>query len=118
MKNVISINDYMAAKRTTESMAKIAAEFIDQNGWTLKESERRTTFFVGDKAVRYGDPSHREIWQRHEAGLLCETAHLIDVIQGAKFSVWCAAVRTAGVRLGIKLPLRPKDYDPDEPDVI
>lgn len=118
MKNVISMDDYMAAKRTTESMAKIAAEFIDQNGWALKESERRTMFLVGDKSVRYGDPSHREIWQRHEAGLLCETAYLIEVMQGAKLSAWYAAMRIACLRHGIKLPLRLKYYNPDNPYII
>jgi sugar diacid utilization regulator len=107
--------DFMAAKRLAEDMAKIAAEFIDENGRTLAERGRRTRFLNRDGTVtKHGDPEHAAIWQQHEAALLLETAHLIEAMKGAKFSAWCAALRIVGVRQGINLPLRPGDHDPDE----
>jgi hypothetical protein len=119
MGNLISMGDFMAAKKLAEDMAKLAAEFIDENGWTLAELGRRTRFINRDGTVtKHGDPDHAAVWQQHEAALLMETAHLIETMKGAKFSAWCAALRIVGVKQGIKIPLRPGDCDPDEPGYI
>lgn len=125
MANQISLEDFnMSARKLTEDMAVISAKFIDEFGRSLKERERQTTFYDGQclvryidvvqKRVRFGDPEHSEIWQKHEAALVQETAHLVYAMKGASFSAWCAAMRIIGVRFGIKLPLRPGDSDPDE----
>ena len=109
----------MAAKRLTEDMAEVAAKFIDERGWNLKERGRKTSFYDRKRElwINPGDPEHGNIWQQHEAALLLETAHLIDAMKGASFSAWCAAVRIVGVKQGINLPLRPGDHDPDDGEV-
>lgn len=119
MGNLISMGDFMAAKRLTEDMAEVAAKFIDERGWNLKERGRKTSFYdrKRDLWIHPGDPEHGNIWQQHEAALLLETAHLIDAMKGASFSAWCAAVRIVGVKQGINLPLRPGDHDPDDGEV-
>jgi len=47
-----------------------------------------------------------------------QTAQLVCAMKDASFSAWCAAMRIVGVRFGVKLPLRPGDFDPDEPGQI
>ncbi len=116
MASLISMADFISAKKLTEDLAVIADAFIDENGWTLKERERRTRFLERDLTLSLPtDPQNAEIWQRREAALVQETAQLVDAMKGASFSAWCAAMRIVGVRLGVKLPLRPGDHDPDEP---
>jgi hypothetical protein len=119
MANLISMGEFMAAKKLSENIAKIAAEFIDENRHTLKERGRKTVFYdrKRDLWIHPGDPEHGNIWQQHEAALLLETAHLIEAMKGASFSAWCAAMRIVEVRLGTKLPLRPGDFDPDTGEV-
>ncbi|MDO9450135.1 MAG: hypothetical protein Q7J21_06605, partial [Rugosibacter sp.] len=81
--------------------------------------ERRTRFLERDLTDSLPtDPQNIEIWRQRETKLILETANLVSAMQGASFSTWCAAVRIVGVRLGVKIPLRPGDADPDEPGVI
>lgn len=119
MADLITMENFLNTKKELAVMAKIAAEFIDERGWNLKERGRKTTFYnrKRDLWIYPGDAEHGNIWQQHEAALLLETAHLIEAMKGASFSAWCAAVRIVGVKQGINLPLRPGDHDPDTGEV-
>ena len=112
MASQTSMENYLAAKRLSEGMAKIATAFTDENGLSLKQLGRKTVFIDGEKAIRHGDPQHAEIWAKHEAALVLETARLVDVMKGAKYSAWCAAVRIVGVKQGVRTLLRSGDTDP------
>lgn len=129
MGSVISFEDFMASKRIIQSMESLADGFVDENGWSLAERERRTVF--GDETVphprwngtevvcpdgwdtgrywvEYGDPRHPALWALHRAALLNETSALVDVLRSASNSAWVAAAKI----LGLDLPRRPKDHDP------
>jgi hypothetical protein len=110
----VSMEDYLIAKRLSEDMARIAAAFTDEHGLSLKQLGRRTVFVGSDKAIRHGDPEHAEIWAKHEAALVLDTARLVDAMNGVKFSAWCAAVRIVGVRQGVRILLRSGDTDPHD----
>lgn len=119
MADLITMENFLNTKKELAVMAEVAAEFIDENRRTLKERGRKISFYdrKRDLWINPGDPEHSEIWQKHEAALLLETAHLIEAMKGASFSAWCAAVRIVGVKQGINLPLRPGDHDPDTGEV-
>jgi hypothetical protein len=119
MADLITMENFLNTKKELAVMAEVAAEFIDERGWNLKERGRKTTFYDSkrDLWIHPGDPEHGNIWQKHEAALVQETAHLIEAMKGASFSAWCAAVRIVGLQQGIKLPLRPGDHDPDTGEV-
>ena len=119
MADLITMENFLNTKKELAVMAEVAAKFVDERGWSLKERGRKTTFYdrKRDLWIHPGDPEHGNIWQQHEAALLLETAHLVDAMKGASFSAWCAAVRIVGLQQGIKLPLRPGDHDPDTGEV-
>jgi hypothetical protein len=118
--SLISMADFTNTKKLLDDMAAISAGFADEYGQTLDDLGRRTVFFgsEGKPFIRPGDPEHAAIWKRHEVALVQETAHLVRAMKGARFSVWCAALRIVGIKQGIKIPLRPSDWDPDEPGQI
>ena len=119
MADLITMENFLNTKKELAVMTKIAAEFIDENRHTLKERGRKTVFYdrKRDLWIHPGDTEHGNIWQKHEAALVQETARLIEAMKGASFSAWCAAVRIVGVKQGINLPLRPGDHDPDDGEV-
>jgi hypothetical protein len=107
--------EYLNARQLVNDMAKIAYAFLDEEGRTLQEI-RKVTDFVDSNgiAVHPGDPEYEEICQRHEAELVLETAHIVDVMQNTRLSVWCAALRIAAEREDIRLlPRLRQDNDRD-----
>ncbi|MDO9451185.1 MAG: hypothetical protein Q7J21_11910, partial [Rugosibacter sp.] len=78
MATLISMEDFMNAKKLTESMAVIADAFVDEYGMTLAERERRTRFLERDLTDSLPtDPQNIEIWRQRETKLILETANLV-----------------------------------------
>lgn len=115
MADLITMENFLNTKKELAVMAEVAAKFVDDRGWNLKERERRTRFLEKDLSTTLPtDPKNAAIWKQREAALVQETARLVEVMRGASFSAWCAAMRIVDVRQGVNLPLRPGDHDPDE----
>ncbi len=103
----------MATRKMLACREKIISEFRNDEGLSLAEMERRTSFAGtknnGWRTIRYGDPEHQAIWERYQERLIADVEKIMSVMAITGIEAFVGAARL----MHRQLPHGTGCYDPN-----